>query len=313
MPSLAPFANSMDLAREIITRIKPPRRMLPSDAVAKYLRTEKGEWNPDQSPMMIEPVNQLAGRRYIGVVFVGPARSGKTMTLIHGSLVYIVTCSPGDTQITQMSQDAAREFSKKEIDRLIRYSPEMAARLSPRPRDDNVFDKFWRSGMALTLGWPTISQHSSKTLKYMLITDYDRPENRDDVDGEGTLWDVAYARVRTFMSRGKCLAESSPGGEHLDPQWRQSAPHEAPPATGLLSIYNRGTRARWYWPCKHCGEYFEAEPGLGNFKLPSFEELEQEVQKQEMNLHGLTSPPDLVTRQPLPELRVRVNRDGPPR
>ncbi|HGV4364219.1 TPA: terminase gpA endonuclease subunit, partial [Enterobacter hormaechei] len=35
------------------------------------------------------------------------------------------------------------------------------------------------------------------------------------------------------------------------------SPHEAPPTTGALSLYNRGDRRRWYWPCPHCGEYFQ--------------------------------------------------------
>ena len=26
---------------------------------------------------------------------------------------------------------------------------------------------------------------------------------------------------------------------------------------GILSLYNRGDRRRWYWPCPHCGEYFQ--------------------------------------------------------
>jgi phage terminase large subunit GpA-like protein len=279
---LAPFLQPRSISRGLAEIIRPPRRMQPADAIEAYLRTEKGAWNPDLAPMMIEPVNLLGSRRYTGIVYVGPSRGSKTMTLILGALTFIVTCSPGDTQITQMSQDAAREFSKKDLMRAIRHSPELTARLSPRPRDDNVFDKFFRNGMSLTLGWPTVTQHSSKTLKYVLITDYDRPENRDDVGGEGTLWDIAAARVRTYMSRGKCLAESSPGGEYWDPRWVAATPHEGPPATGIVSIYNRGTRARLYWPCLSCGEFFQAKPGLECFRLPPFEELEQEIQKRDL-------------------------------
>ncbi|WP_204265747.1 phage terminase large subunit family protein, partial [Escherichia coli] len=33
--------------------------------------------------------------------------------------------------------------------------------------------------------------------------------------------------------------------------------HEAPPTTGILSLYNRGDRRRWYWQCPHCHEYFQ--------------------------------------------------------
>jgi phage terminase large subunit GpA-like protein len=55
------------------------------------------------------------------------------------------------------------------------------------------------------------------------------------------------------------LVESSPGRDILDTKWRQSSPHEAPPTTGVLSLYNRGDRRRLYWPCPHCGEYFQPE------------------------------------------------------
>jgi phage terminase large subunit GpA-like protein len=254
----------------------------PSEAAAEYLRNEKGQWSSELSPMMVEPLDLLASRLYRGIVFVGPARTGKTFTLIFGGLCYIVTCAPGDTLVTQMSQDTARDFSRQEVDRVIRHSPELAARLSPRAKDDNTYDKFFRSGIVLKLGWPAISQLSSKTLQYVFLTDYDRPENRDDVDGEGPLWDLAFKRIETYMSRGKCLAESSPGGEFDKPNWKASTPHEAPPARGILELYNRGTRARWYWGCLHCNAYFQAEPGLGNFSLPDFEQLEAQVRTADL-------------------------------
>jgi len=280
--SLAPFLDPLEVSRGVAEIIRPPRRLHPAEAIEAYLRTEKGPWQRDLAPMFIEPVNELAGRRYQGICVVGPSRTSKTMTLVLGAVTYIVTCAPADTLIVHTSQDTAREYSRKDLDRAIRHSPALSERLSPSPRDDNVFDKYFRSGMVLNIGWPSARQLASRTFKYVLITDYDRPDNRDDVDGEGALWDLAIARVRTFMSRGKCLAESSPGGEYLDPQWHPTTPHEAPPGTGITAVYNRGTRARWYWPCLHCGEYFQAQPGLANFPLPPIEELEKEVQRKDL-------------------------------
>lgn len=262
--------------------IRPPRRMRPSEAAAQYLRNEKGAWDATLTPEMVEPLDLLGSREYTGIVFVGPARSGKTFGLILAGATYAVTCAPGDILITQMSQDTARDFSRTDLDRAIRHSPELHARLSPRARDDNTFDKFWRSGIVLKLGWPAVSQLSSKTLRYVFLTDYDRPENKDDVDGEGPMWDLAAKRTETLMSRGKCLAESSPGEDVRDPQWKPSTPHEAPPARGILSLYNRGTRARLYWPCLHCGAYSQAAPGLECFNLPLFEELEERVQREDL-------------------------------
>jgi phage terminase large subunit GpA-like protein len=61
------------------------------------------------------------------------------------------------------------------------------------------------------------------------------------------------------MSSGMTLVESSPGRDIRDTKWRPSSAHEAPPTTGILSLFNRGDRRRLYWPCPHCGEYFQPE------------------------------------------------------
>lgn len=262
--------------------VRPSRRILPSVAAAQHLRNEHGPWAADLAPYIVEPLDMLGSRQYCGIVFVGPARTGKTFGIVLGGITYIVTVSPGDTLIVQMSQDVARDFSRIDLDKAIRNSPELAAAMSPRARDDNTFDKFFRSGMALKLGWPAVSQLSGKTLKYVFLTDYDRPENRDNIDGEGSMWDLAFKRVQTFMSRGKCLAESSPGDDWIDPKWTPRTPHEAPPARGILSLYNRGTMARWYWPCLHCRERMQAKPGTEVFGLPPLEELVKEVRGRDL-------------------------------
>lgn len=275
------FARAREVTRHTAQLVRAPQRIKPSEVAARVLKTEKGSWDPHLAPMMIEPMDLLGGRDYNGIVFVGPARTSKTMTLILGGITYIVTAAPGDTLITQMSQDSARDFSRTDLDRAIRHSPELAEAISPRARDDNTYDKFFRSGIVVKIGWPAVSQLSSKTLRYAFLTDYDRPSNRDNVDGEGPMWDLAFKRIETFMSRGKCLAESSPAAEYLDAQWKPSTLHEAPPARGILELYNRGTRARWYWPCLHCGEFFQATPGLEPFALPATKMLEQMVVEQD--------------------------------
>lgn len=273
----APLAKARDITKHTAEMYRAPRRTLPVEAAALHLRNEKDVWQQELAPMMLEPMNLLASRDYRGIIFVGSARSSKTFSIVLGGLCYVVTCDPGDALIVHISQDTARDFSRGDLDRCIRHSPELSARLSPRARDDNTFDKFFRSGMVVKLGWPSVSQLSAKTIRYVFLTDYDRPENRDDVDGEGSLWDQAYKRIETYMSRGKCVAESSPGEDLLDRNWKPSTPHEAPPVKGILSLYNRGTRARWYWGCVHCNHHFQAAPGLAPFNLPDTDQLEKMV------------------------------------
>ena len=157
----------------------------------------------------------------------------------------------------QTSQATARDFSKRRIDRLHRHTQKAGEQLQARKDADNTFDKFYRTGMMLTLSWPSINEMSGRPVGRVALTDYDRMPT--DIDGEGNPFDLARKRTTTFRSFAMTLAESSPGHEVTDPKWIRSSPHQAPPCEGVLALYNRGDRRRWLWPCPHCGEYFEGQ------------------------------------------------------
>ena len=233
-----------------------------SEAVRKFMRVPKGAgnsvpWDPELTPYIIEPMNCLSSREYDAVIFVGPSRTGKTIGLIDGWIVSTIVCDPSDMLVVQMTEDKAREHSKKRLDRTFRCSAAVKKRMSPRRNDNNVHDKTFRDGSFLKIGWPSISIMSSSDYRFVALTDYDRfPE---DIDGEGDAFSLASKRTTTFMSAGMTLVESSPGRDICDLKWKASTSHEAPPSTGIMSLYNRGDRRRWYWPCPHCREYFQPE------------------------------------------------------
>lgn len=253
-------ATAAEVRKNTAGIIRAPRRMPVAEAVHKYMHVPVGvgnyvKWDPDLAPYVVEPMNCLASREYDAVIFVGPARTGKTIGLIDGWVVYNIVCDPSDMLIVQMTEEKAREHSKKRLARTFRVSPEVAKRLSPLRNDNNVHDKTFLAGNYLKIGWPSINIMSSSDFKCVALTDYDRfPE---DIDGEGDGFTLASKRTTTFMSAGMTLVESSPGREITNTKWRRKSPHEAPPTTGILALYNRGDRRRWYWPCPHCGEYFQ--------------------------------------------------------
>jgi phage terminase large subunit GpA-like protein len=262
--------------------LKPPKRVTVSQGASDNLVIKQpgaagGPWSGDETPYMTEPMNMLASRRHEALVFVGPARTGKTAGLLLGWMAHNVVNDPGDMLFVQMSKEKAREFSKTDVDRAIRHSPNVQALKGTRAIDSNTFDSMFRHGMFLRIAWPTVSNVSGSTYRYVAITDLDRIANAENVDGEGPLFDLARKRTTTFQSRGMCLAESSPGVEIESPDWRPATPHEAPPVRGILGIYNRSDRRRWYWRCPDCREGFEAAPGLGLFNLPSEAELIESV------------------------------------
>lgn len=283
----APLRSADDVARSVASIIRPPRRIRPSTSVDGKLQNDRDVLDLSIAPYLVEPLDRFADRAYQGIVFVGPARTGKTFGLAIAAIDYAVEIAPADILAIYMSQDTARDFSKGDLDRTIRHTPSFAGMLSPRARDDNVYDKFFRNGIALKIGWPAATQLRGKTVRYVLLMDYDG-SRAGDVDGRGSMWGQARKRIETYMSRGKCLAESSPGFEYDEASWMPRTPHEAPPAKGIASLYNAGTRARWYWPCQHCGQHFQARPGLEPFLVPKeLDEIEAAIKRRDRDLMTL--------------------------
>ncbi len=300
------YASAARIGMDVSALFKSPRRIPIADAVAQYMRVPMGAgnsvpWESTLTPYIIEPMNCLARREFDAVVFVGPARTGKTLGLIDGWIVYSIVCDPSDMLVVQMTETKAREHSKTRLARTFNHSPEAAKRLSPIRNDNNVHDKIFRDGSFLKIGWPSITVFSSSDYKRVALTDYDRfPE---DIDGEGDGFSLASKRTTTFMSAGMTLVESSPGRDIVDTKWKQTSPHEAPPTTGILSLYNRGDRRRWYWPCPHCNEYFQpimdnmtgyrddpdpvAASEAARLQCPHCSALIEPSQKRELNNRGV--------------------------
>lgn len=285
------YGNAAEVRREIAALARPPVRMRVSEAAEKFVRTRSSggtptNWSATVTPYMVEPMDLLTSRDFEAIVFVGPARTGKTQALIDCTSGYTITCDPSDMMITQISQEKAKDFSKLRINYMLRHSPDIGAQQTVRKQDDNVHEKFFKAGNVLKISWPTVKQLSSSEFKYVVLTDYDRMPQ--DVDKEGSPFALAQKRTQTYLSRGMTIAESSPGHEVLDPKWTPRTAHEAPPTRGILALYNLGDRRRLYMPCPHCGEYFLPAPGIEAFHFKLNKDLFGHTDPQ------LTDPVHLV-------------------
>lgn len=259
--------------------MQPPERLTVSQAATKYRRLNNpgsysGPWDNMLAPYMVEPMDELTNPTLKAVIFVGPAQSGKTDSLLLNWLTYSVRCDPMDMIFYSPSMAAGRDFSIRRVDRLHRHSPEVGMQLRKDRDADNKFDKHYTNGMLLSLSWPSSTEMAGKPIPRVALTDYDRME--DDIDGEGSPFDLASKRTTTFGSFAMTLAESSPSRPLTDTMWIAKTPHEAPPTTGILALYNRGDRRRLYWPCPHCHQYFE-----GNFSMLKWDDMGDDVSSAE--------------------------------
>lgn len=190
--------------------------------------------------------------------------AGHQMVPTHNSAMFInwlahtAITDPADMMLIHMAQHTARDWSLADLSKALRNSPEMRKRLIPGKTNDNVYDKRFLSGMRLSVTWPTISNLSGKTIPRLWIMDLDRIKPQI-IDKEGHVFDLAKKRAGTFKRYGMIGAEASPGFPVNDPKWLPdlAKPHQAPPCEGILSLYNRGDRRRWYWQCVWCGDHFE--------------------------------------------------------
>lgn len=257
-------ASAAAIRRDCSQLLEPPRRIAVSDAVEECMRVQGPngswiQWDRTATPYMIEPMDILNSREFDAEIFVGPARTGKTQALVDGWIAYDAKYDPSDFLVVQISKEKAAEFSKKRLDRMFHHSLALRECLSPRFHDNNIHDKILRAGNYLKLGWPAKTILASTDYRRVALTDYDRiPSN---IDGEGEGFALGRKRTQVFMSRGMTLAESSPGFEVSDADWKPDPafPHAAPPSLGILSLYNLGDRRVLYWQCPECQMYFPAQ------------------------------------------------------
>lgn len=264
---LPPFRPIGDAVRAALPALAPPARVTVAEA-AERRNIESGgawvEWSNDVAPYMVEPMEVVTSRRFNALIFAGPARCSKTEALILNPIAHAILASPRLVHVVHMTQQAAREFSIETLDKMLRHSPELRARLARGKGADNTFDKRFTGGMRLTVGWPVVHQLSARSIPLVLITDFDRMP--PDIDGEGSAFALGRKRTEAHGTRGMTVCESSPGFPVLDETWSPASPHEAPPCGGVLGLYNGGTRARWYWRCEDCSGEFE--PTFDRLKYP---------------------------------------------
>jgi len=274
----AAYDSLEDMCASAADMVRPPDRISVSQAAEKYRWIENqgnyvGPYKNELTPYNVEVQDILTSQEFTAGVFVGPAQCAKTEPVMNW-VTYSGICDPADMMIVSPTNVAARDFSKRRLQRLYRDTEELRRKLIPGRNNTNVFDTQFKNGMLLTLSHPSIAELSGKPIPRLWLTDFDRMD--ENIDGEGNAFDLSRKRATTFRRFGMCFAESSPGFVIENPKWIKSKPHEAPPTKGILALYNRGDMRRWFWRCIHCDTPFEPD-----FKLMRWPDEGDDLHKSE--------------------------------
>ena len=265
IPPLPPFVTPEELVADALPLLDPPSRVTVTTAAEQALRVPvAGRWQSYDrtvTPYMVEPQDMTQSRRFKAVVFVGPSQCGKSQMLLAVS-AHAITSAPGPVQLIHMTKTDADAWVEEKLDPAIFNSPALVERLG-RARDDSTFSRKRFKGMRLTIGYPVANQLSSRSQRLMLLTDYDHmPQRLGPKDApEASPFGMALQRIRTYLSRGCVVAESTPAFPVDEAKAQPPTaldPHLLPATTGgIVNLYNEGTRGRWFWECPDCAGLFE--------------------------------------------------------
>jgi len=256
----ATFRDPAELVLALAAAVRPPRRVTVAEAAERHRRL-KGDglkaavaWSHAKVPYLVEPQERMTSRAVSVVVVVGPSQFAKTELLLN-VCAHAVLYRPVDVLVLLAAQDAAKDFMKRRMSRMLEASPDVGSQLGRGRSDDTAYTKVFQSGMRIDAIWPTAQNLASKPVPLVVIDERDRMAN--DIDGEGDPVDLARRRTTSYGKEGKTLVISSPskpGG-----------------ASGIVPLWRKGDRNLWAWPCQQCGEYWT--PGFDDQRRPTERDL----------------------------------------
>lgn len=243
---VGPLATAAECRGDVASILLPPPDLNVAEAAELYRVLDNpqgysGPWRNALAPNTVEPMISTTDPRYEITVYVGPAQSGKTEIGLNWC-AHSIKVDPADFQIVLPEKQQAEDFSERRLGRMVRASDALSDRLVSDTKFMSVFDQ-----NIVNLSWPTSANASSKPVPRNWLDERDSMD--DDIDGEGDPVALYHKRSQTFGPRRHTLVTSSPKRAKVKGAAKPSGEHEAVTTTGILALYNEGTRCHMYWPC----------------------------------------------------------------
>jgi phage terminase large subunit GpA-like protein len=244
LPEPALFADPAAILARAFGALAVPERLGVAAAAQRYRKLSNpggghsGAFNFDVAPYLRRPHDCLDRDTHYAIVAVmGCAQSGKT-TIGDNWLLQTVVCDPADMIMLGPDKTVVRDYVVAQINKMIRLSPEMSARLMQTPGANNIHSKEFQ-GCNFFAVWPVGSQMRARPIPRFRIEDFDAvPE---DIDGEGSALMLLSGRQTTFEGSEKGFVNSSPALGFK---------------RGIEAVVASGTDERWWVPCASCADYF---------------------------------------------------------
>lgn len=127
----ARFKSLEEIANAAFVEMRPADRLSVTQAAEKYTRLGSGgghskPWSLDKTPYLKEPQDVMTSLDFQGVIFVGPARTGKTVMGLN-AISHTVKTDPRDMLYVHMDRENARKWSNGDLNRYLQSSTSIRA------------------------------------------------------------------------------------------------------------------------------------------------------------------------------------------
>lgn len=211
----------------------------------RYVGTgpEQGRWRTSRTPYLKEILDVCTDWETERVTMMCSVQVGKTETQLC-LLQYYVQAEPAPILFVLPTVDVAKEVSKERIGPMIDATPELAEKLAEeaprrktkstrRKASETLRMKMFPGGFLAMVGANAPSGLASRSIRVVLIDEYDRMENTK----EGCPGELAEARTANFHNR-KIVTASTPHREGTSKIYRE---------------FMAGDQRHLHIPCQHCG------------------------------------------------------------
>jgi phage terminase large subunit GpA-like protein len=228
-----------DILRELFKELKPKPKINVLEFSKKYgiLSAENSAITGRFTPIKYQEDILLDGSNsdIDLLVFMKSTRVGYT-TILKFIIAYHIAENPCPQLVFQPSDKKANEFSKKELEPLIRAMKVVSSKLIKSRQDNTQNYKRYVGGFISSLGGQTPNNYASATAKIVMGDEYDRFPH--DVGKEGDPAELMEKRMESFWD-GKLILGSTPTGED----------------SKINKQFKRTDMMYRYVPCPHCGSY----------------------------------------------------------
>lgn len=234
------------VVRALVAALTPPEQIDPPTWAERELTVPDGprkleKWSRQLTPFVAEPLMHSSIDSPVNEFCVMKSAQTGFTTLMIAAIGHTIDVEPCDQMIVQPTDGALTDFNSKKLQIAIDHSDALAKKVASQTarsgKASTTYEKrYGASSLTLALASSTADLRS-KSVRKVWLDEID--EYADDLDGQGSPFDMVEARQESFLQDGswKRAYVSTPtikGGSHIERYWEGS------------------DKRKWFVKCPHC-------------------------------------------------------------